>query len=178
MSKKNKLEAEKKVEKKLYIKVDEHTSRGSSDYAGDGSEWSAFTHEIIHVNEWGPCYFSNEGKGWRHHEVRKDGYFQCDYRYDKEMSTYQIYVDEDKIPENQEYLFFVIARYGDGGTFGRTDGYYEFEYVGLTWEDASKWLEKNKEKIELSHNGYFESYQGSGVHGVKLLQEQKVKRNE
>ena len=151
----------------LYIKVDEHESRGHSYDDGDGSAWSGFSHSVIHVNSWGPVYFAENGKGWGHKRVN-DGHYHYNFNFPVP--------DEESLVGDIEYLYLVVVRYGDGGTFGRTDGYYDFPGVFLSADEAYAFARKHEKDFEQAHNGYFESYDGWTVECVEFKDESDVEQ--
>lgn len=154
-------------ERALYIKVDETESLGSSHDDGDGSRWSGFSHSVIHVNSWGPVYFAENGKGWGHKRV-DEGHYHYNFN--------PVLPDEESLTGDTRYLYLIVVRYGDGGIFGRTDGYYDFPGVFLSADEAYDFARKHEKDFEGAHNGYFESYEGWDVQCVELKDESDVEK--
>lgn len=150
---------------KLYINIDDSYYTGERNDPGDGKPYSGFNHQIIHVNSWGPAYFAKDGKGIGSHRVI--------FHYERHDCRS---LKKESVPEGTKYLFFVIVRYGDGGTFGKTDGYYEFREVFLSHKEAHDYGCKYQKVFEEDHNGYFESYEGWKVVMVELVDEKDVEK--
>lgn len=154
------------MSKELFVFVEEHITKGQNHQNGDGSRYSGYHHEEIIIDEIGPCFFSEEGKGWRCHHVDRE-----DYRYEK----YSSFVLEDDIDEDCEDLYFVVVRYASGGTFGGTDGYYSFPFVGKTRREAREWMKENGRKVEDYHNdGHFEKFISMDIRVVEYCPEEFV----
>lgn len=154
-------------ERRLYINVDETESRGYRHSDGDGSPYSGFSHSVIEVSHWGPLYFAEEGKGWGSSRFDKGH-----YHYDFDCPQ----IAESDIPEDAHYLYVLVVRYGDGGTFGRTDGYYNFPGVFLSADEAYAFGRKHEKELEKGHSGYFETYEGWSVEMVELKDETDVEK--
>lgn len=152
--------------RELYLHVNKYESTGDLDNPGDGTRWSGFSHTVINVNEWGPIYFAEEGRGWSHTRID-----ECDYLYDFDLPR----PVESNIPKDTKFLYLVVIRYGDGGTFGRIDGQYKVPGVFLSSDDAYSFALEHEKDFKAAHNGYFESYEGWSVEIVELKDENDVK---
>lgn len=165
MSKKNK----KTLEKKLYIDVDYYESTGSSEDPGDGSPYSGYSHSIIHINSYGPLYFSEEGRGYLSREVESSWYhYEHNWRENKDLPKICSHPNEEEC-QDIEFLYIVVVRFGDGGTFGRTDGYFEFPFISKDEQECIDWIHTNSSRIKQAHSGYFESFEGVGVEKVSFV---------
>lgn len=163
-------------ERTLFVVIEEHSYTGSDNDQGDGSQYSGYSHDVIEIDHLGPAYFATEGKGLGSHRIDKGSFYR--YTWDKNCNSVNpspaFLTEESDIPENTRSLFFVIVRYGDGGTFGHTDGYYEFPCVALTRENAETWARENKERCRAAHSGYFESFEGVSIAEVEFVPEKMV----
>ena len=139
----------------LYMNVTERSSGGEAE---SDEEWSHHSDVVLDVQ-----FISV-------YRNKKDGFFPS---YSFEVSE-EIY--------NSDKVFLVIPRYFDGGTFGRTCGYWKVEGAFLTETEAlemSRQIETGtyKKGQFLSWNGYFAGLEGVEVHCFTIcndLQSSKV----
>ena len=148
MGKKRDLKKESKraaarIEKRLYINVETSETDGGESSPFDNGPYSGFSHTIIDIVGHGPAYYSSDGRGYTSHSVDK---------IDPD-------VDWDKLEECT--IYFASCRYDDGGTFGRTDGYFDLLYASPSRENVEQWIKDNEPTVKNRHSGYFETYHGT-----------------
>lgn len=137
---KNKREIKKErntPKKNLYIEIEYTESRGTENSNGNGKPYSGYSHSVINITSIGSVFYSEKGSG----------------RYFRYIEEWKKDVDWENLGEKELHLVLIV--YNDGGTFGRTDGYFNPAYLTDNYEDAQEWVRKNKEKIERRYNGYF-----------------------
>ena len=148
---------EPKKEKHVYINVSTSEHGGGDSSSQDDGQYSGYEHSVIEVNHWGPVYLSEEGKGYDSHQV---------YNVDSEVNW-------SEYKEHQVWIVYI--RYSDGVTFGRTEGYFNVEYITDGREKAAAWMDENKNRLKKAHSGYFESFEGIDVEVVQFKDPEFVK---
>ncbi len=128
---------DKTLLKKLYVNIDSSEEVGDFNDDGDERPYSGYNHTVISVNSVGPCFFSEEGKGWKSHAIED---------WDRD-------VDWENLKPVSVHL--VLVRYSDGGTFGRTDGYFSPLWVSPSFDRVKQWVKDNEERITRRYSGYF-----------------------
>ena len=141
--------------KALYINVSTFEHQGGKSSAKDDGPWSGYDHTVIEVNHWGPVYFTEDGKG-----------------YDSHMVHNSDEIDWAKYEESQVWIVYI--RYSDGGTFGRTDGYFNVEFVTDERDKAVEWMKEHKDGLKTAHSGYFESLEDIDITVVEFRDAKQV----
>lgn len=121
---------------------------------------------------------------WCHHsDIVKTVEFNCVYRKKNSKSfwggtSFEVTEEVYKAPR----VFLAIVRYSDGGTFGRTVGYWEIMGAFTTEAEAlamTASIEGGTFKTDYPHlarsympwEGYFSGLQGTEVHSFPILDE-------
>lgn len=132
-----------KKENKYYLWLDydeDRSESGDSDH-GDGTPYSGYSRHYIQ---------------WNLNGVHR-----------KEDSIEKFFKDSKEVSEetfNSEKVWVVVVRYGDGGTFGHTDGYWDIPLITSSRNEAIEKVEFIKQTVKgqvkkpdeyYTWNGYF-----------------------
>jgi len=90
--------------------------------------YSGYNHTIIYMGNVGPAYYSEEGGGHRARRVEN---------LDSDIDWANLL--------NQD-INLVLVIYSTGGTFGKTDGYFDPIYATPELKKTKEWVIKNKKK--------------------------------